>query len=299
MKCILLAAIALFALQANAATWRAEILALKGPPLNHPFGIVRGPDKCLYLCEIDGPDAYRIDATGKMTVIATGLKQPHELRFDKQGNLYIADTGNHRIAKVDVKTKTVTTLNTTPLRTPISLQLDARGDIYVCEIAKHSITKLDPKTGAATPFLGDGQRSTLNDPRSIDFDRHGNLWIVLRGGNQILQYEPATKKMQPIAGTGKKGYTGDGGPAIEATLNGPKGISVSPDGQRLFVADTESSVIRMIDLKTGKIELVWGTGKKGNAPDQLARPHALFAEADGSLLVSDSYNNRLLVLRPR
>ncbi|MBM3858281.1 MAG: hypothetical protein FJ395_01375 [Verrucomicrobia bacterium] len=295
MKRILLAMLALFALQAHAANWRAEILTLKGPPLNHPFGIVRGPDKCLYLCEIDGPDAYRIDAAGNMTVIASGLKQPHELRFDKLGNLYIADTGNARIAKVDVKTKTVTTLNTTPLRSPISLQLDARGDVYVCEIGKHSIVKVDPKTGAVAPFLTEG----LKGPRSIDFDRHGNLWIILREGHAVLKYEPATKKLLPVAGTGKKGNTGDGGPAKDATLSGPKGISVSPDGQRVFVADTENNTVRVIDIKTGKIELVWGTGKKGNAPDQLARPHALFAEADGSLLVSDSYNNRLLVLRPR
>jgi len=294
MKRILFAALTLLTVQAFAAGWRAETIPLKGVTLNHPFGIIRGPDGCIYFCEIDGNVVRKIDAKGNIRTIATGFKQPHELRFDKQGNLYVADTGNSRIAKVDVKTGTVTTLNTTPLRAPISLQLDARGDIYICEIAKNAITKMDPKTGAVTPFLSED----LKDPRSIDFDRNGNLWIILRGGHQVLKYEAATKALRNIAGTGKRGYTGDGGPATLATLNGPKGISVSPDGQRVFIADTESSVIRMIDVKTGKIELVWGTGKKGDGPDQLARAHALFAEADGSLLVSDSYNNRLLVLRP-
>ncbi|MCX7887333.1 MAG: hypothetical protein N3B01_08810, partial [Verrucomicrobiae bacterium] len=62
---------------------------------------------------------------------------------------------------------------------------------------------------------------------------------------------------------------------------------------------TENSVIRVIDLRTGAIEHVWGTGRKGGGPDELARPHALFVEPDGSVLVSDSYNNRLLILRQR
>jgi len=295
MRPLLIAIFSLLAIHAFAANWQADPIPLRGVTLNHPFGIIRGPDGCIYFCEIDGNVIRKIDAKGNITTIATGLKHPHELRFDKQGNLYVADTGNQRIAKVDVKTGKVTTLNTTPLRTPISLQLDARGDIYVCEIGQHAITRLDPNTCAAVPFLSEG----LKGPRSIDFDRAGNLWIVLREGHAILKYEPATKTLRTVAGTGKKGYTGDGGPAIEATLNGPKGLSVSPDGQRVFIADTENSVIRMIDLKTGTIERVWGTGKKGDGPDQLARPHALFAEADGSLLVSDSYNNRLLVLRPR
>jgi sugar lactone lactonase YvrE len=96
-------------------------------------------------------------------------------------------------------------------------------------------------------------------------------------------------KLEIIAGTGKSGKTGNGGPAKLATLSGPKGISVSPDGQRIFLADTESNSIRMIDLKTGNIELV---------ADNIARPHGVFVEADGSLLVSDSYKNRILVLRP-
>jgi sugar lactone lactonase YvrE len=283
MKRILLVVLALLAVEVNAATWRVEPLTLTGATLNHPFGIVRGPDSCIYFCEIDGSAVRKIDAKGNLTNIGTGLKQPHELRFDKNGDLYVADTGNGRIVKVDLKTGALTPV-ATKLRSPISLQFNAAGELFVCEIGAHRIVKVAVKTGDVTPVVSEGVRG----PRSIDFDRDGNLWIALREGNQVLKRTP-DGKLEIIAGTGKSGKTGNGGPAKLATLSGPKGISVSPDGQRIFLADTESNSIRMIDLKTGNIELV---------ADNIARPHGVFVEADGSLLVSDSYKNRILVLRP-
>jgi sugar lactone lactonase YvrE len=282
MKSIL-CALVFATLQANAATWRVEPLTLNGPALNHPFGIVRGPDGCLYFCEIDGSAVRKIDAKGNLTNIGTGLKQPHELRFDKHGDLYVADTGSGRIVKVDLKTGALTPV-ATKLRSPISLQFNAAGELFVCEIGAHRIVKVDVKTGEITPIVSEGVRG----PRSIDFDRNGTLWIALREGNQVLK-RTKDGKLEVIAGTGKSGKTGNGGPAKLATLAGPKGISVSPDGQRVFLADTESNSIRVIDLKTGNIELV---------ADNIARPHGVFVEADGSLLVSDSYKNRIVVLRP-
>lgn len=280
----LLCAFVFATLQASAASWHVEPLPLTGPPLNHPFGIVRGPDGCIYFCEIDGAVVRKIDAKGAVTTIATGFKQPHELRFDKRGDLYVADTGNGRIVKVDLKTGALTPIPA-KLRSPISLQFDAQGDLFVCEIGAHRIVKVDVKTGEVTPVVSEGVRG----PRSIDFDRDGNLWIALREGNQVLK-RTKDGKLEIIAGTGKSGKTGNSGPAKLATLSGPKGISVSPDGQRIFLADTESNSIRMIDLKTGNIELVC---------DNVARPHGVFVEADGSLLVSDSYKNRILVVRPQ
>ena len=299
MKPLLALLAGLLVVEIHAATWRAETIA-GGPTaavqLNQPFGIVRGPDGCVYFCEIAGAVVRKIDAKGVVTTIATGFKQPHEIRFDKHDNLYVADTGNGRIVKVDLKTGQLTPLAT--FRTPISLQFDARGELLVCDIGVHKIQKVDLATGIVTTVAGDGQRTTLNGPRSLDCDRAGNLWVAMREGNQVLKFERGASTGQVIAGTGKGGLTGDGGPAKQATLSGPKGIAVSPDGQRVFLADTESHTIRVIDLKTGTIDRVWGTGKKGSGPDQLSRPHALFAEADGSLLVSDSENNRVLVLRP-
>jgi DNA-binding beta-propeller fold protein YncE len=105
-----------------------------------------------------------------------------------------------------------------------------------------------------------------------------------------------------VAGTGKKGFTGNGGPAREATLSGPKGIAVGPNGN-VYLVDTESHSIRVIDAKTGRLELWVGTGEKGDGPDgppvdcRLARPHGVWVDPDGTVFIGDSENHRVRALR--
>ena len=200
-------------------------------------------------------------------------------------------------------------------RTPISIQFDPAGNLLICDIGNHRVRQVDATTGVITTVAGTGQRgptpegaafatAPLNGPRSLDCDRAGNLWVVLREGNQVVQLDRHTGQAHLIAGTGKSGRTGDGGPARQATLSGPKGIAIAPDGRRLFLADTESNTIRCIDLASGLIDRIAGTGKPDGQGDgdalqcALSRPHALFVDADGTLLVSDSYHHLLRVLRP-
>jgi DNA-binding beta-propeller fold protein YncE len=107
--------------------------------------------------------------------------------------------------------------------------------------------------------------------------------------------------IQHMAGTGKKGFTGNGGPAKEATLNGPKGLAVAPNGN-VYLADTENHAIRMIDVRKGTLELVAGTGQRGALAETeplktpLARPHGIFADTDGSIFIGDTEGYRILVL---
>jgi sugar lactone lactonase YvrE len=345
-------------LTASAASWRAATIAgtgvaghagdggpAKAAELNHPFGIVRGPDGCIYFCEIDGAVVRKIDAQGVLTTIAgTGQKgaggdggpatqaefnQPHEIRFDRQGDLFVADTGNQRVRKINLKTGIISTVvgsgkagfsgdggpaTNATFKLPISIQFDTQGDLLICDIGNHRVRKVEMKTGVISTLAGNGQRgptpdgaayreSPLNGPRSLDCDRAGNLWVALRDGNQLFKLDPVKGLVWHIAGTGKMGFTGNGGPAKLATLSGPKGLAVSPDDSRVYLADAESNSIRMVDLKTGLLEVVCGTGKHGDGPDgdaamcRVARPHGVFAEADGSLLVSDSYANRIRVIR--
>ena len=94
------------------------------------------------------------------------------------------------------------------------------------------------------------------------------------------------------------------GAAKLATLSGPKGLSVAPNGD-VYLADTESHSVRMIDVRHGTIELIAGTGERGDGPDgdplncRLARPHGVFVDADGSVFVGDSEAHRVRVLRAR
>lgn len=261
---------------------------------------------------------------------AAKLNEPYEVRFDKSGNVYWVERLSHTVRRLEIKTGIVTTIagNGTPgfsgdggpankaqLNEPHSIGLDQRGDIYVCDIKNHRVRKVDMKTGIISTFAGNGERkptpdtarfatSPLHGPRALDFDKDGNLWVALREGNAVLKLDIARGTAHHIAGNGKKGFTGDGGPAKEASLNGPKGLSVGPNGN-VFIADTENHAIRMIDVKTGMIHLVAGTGVRGNGPEgdptqcKLNRPHGVFVASDGSVFIGDSENERVRVIRAK
>jgi streptogramin lyase len=312
--------------------------------INDPYGLVRGPDGALWFCEHNGHRIRRIAADGTISTVAgTGEKGytgdggpaqaatfnlPHELRFDAAGNLFIADTGNNAVRRIDAKTRVITTVTggaqrgyagdggparTAALRGPHSIQFDAAGNLFVCDVGNHVIRRIDHATGLITTLAGTGKPgptpdgaplagTPLNNPRSLDVDRDGNLWLVTREGNQVLKLDLKTGVIRHIAGTGAAGFSGNGGPAKLATLSGPKGIALDAAGNA-WLADTESHSLRMIDARTGNIELIAGTGAKGDGPDgdpllcAMNRLHGVFVEADGTVFIGDSEAHRIRVLR--
>ena len=312
--------------------------------IDNPFGVVRGPDGALWFCQYTGQVISKVAADGRIhTVAGNGQKGyggdggpalqasfnlPHELRFDRAGNIFIADMENQAIRRIDAKTMVITTFaggggkgysgdggpaNKAQLNQPHSIQFGPDGSLYICDVGNHVIRRVDMKTGAISTFAGTGKAgetpdgapiagTPLNGPRSIDFDAAGNLWLVTRGGNQVFKFDLKAGKIRLVAGTGQKGFTGDGGPAKLATFSGPKGIALAANGDA-YLADTENHVIRMIEAKTGIVRLVAGTGEKGDGPDgdplrcKLARPHGVFVDTDGSLFVGDSEAHRVRVLR--
>ena len=313
--------------------------------LNDPFGVIRGPDGALWFCEYGGQRVRKITADGKIfTVAGTGAKGhtgdggpalaatfnlPHEIRFDRAGNLFIVDMQNHAVRRVDAKTRIITTVVGTgqpgyagdggpakdaQLNQPHSIQFNPAGDLFICDIRNNVIRRVDVKTGVITTFAGTGKPgdtpngapiagTPLRGPRSLDFDREGDLWLATREGNQVLRFDLKAGKIFLVAGTGAKGFTGDGGPAALATFNGPKGIALHPVNGNAYIVDTENHAIRMINRRTGRIELVAGTGTKGDGPEgnpvtcALARPHGIFVEADGRVFIGDSETHRLRLVR--
>jgi streptogramin lyase len=263
--------------------------------------------------------------------LAATLDLPHEIRFDRAGHLFIADMGNNAVRRVDLKTGIITTVAGGPsrrgyegdggvataasLRGPHSIQFDASGKLYICDVGNHVIRVVDPATGIITTFAGTGKPgptpegspitgTPLNNPRSLDVDRDGNLWLVTREGNQVLKFDVKAGVIRHVAGTGASGFTGNGGPAKLATLSGPKGIALDSAGNA-WLADTESHSVRMFNAATGNLELIVGTGTKGDGPDgdplkcALNRVHGVFVDADGSVFIGDSEAHRVRVLRRR
>ncbi len=256
------------------------------------------------------------------------LNLPHEVRFDAAGDMYIADMGSHCIRKVNFTSGVIKTYAGTGLagysgdgdlatvahlKQPHSIQFGPDGCLYICDTGNHSIRRVDPATGLISTFAGTGapgptpdgaplDGTPLRGPRSLDFDKEGNLWLATREGNQIFKFDMKTRRIHLIAGTGAKGFTGDGGPARAATFNGPKGIAVDASGN-VWIVDTENHAIRRIDAKSGNVELMCGTGEKGDGPDgdplkcKLARPHGVFVDADGAVYIGDSEAHRIRVMR--
>lgn len=257
------------------------------------------------------------------------LNEPYEIRFDTAGNMFFVEMRNHIVRRVDNKTGRISTVAGTgwlgfsgdngpatkaQLRMPHSIALDASGNLYICDIGNNRIRKVVLKSGIITTFSGTGTKqrtpdgagvkgTPLNGPRALDFDGKSNLFLALRQGNRVYRIDLKTKTLHHIAGTGKKGYTGDGGDALKATLSGPKGIAVGPNGD-IYLADTESHTIRVIRRKSGIIETLVGDGQRGDGPVgtarkcRLARPHGVFVDKNGSVYIGDSSNNKVRKFTP-
>lgn len=312
--------------------------------VNDPYGLVRGPDGAIWFCEHAGNTIRRVDKDGTIhTVAGTGksgytgdggpakdatFNLPHELRFDAAGNLFVADMANQVIRRIDAKTGIITTVAGTgkkgyagdggaataaTLNSPHSLQFGPDGALYICDVGNHVIRRVDPATGIITTVAGVGKPgptpdgapisgTPINAPRSIDFDAEGNLWLATREGSQVFKLELKKGVIHLVAGTGETGFAGNGGPAKAAKLSGPKGIAIDRAGD-VWLADTESHSIRRIDVKTGTIDVVAGTGSKGDGPDgdplrcAMNRPHGVFVDADGTVFIGDSEAHRVRVLR--
>jgi DNA-binding beta-propeller fold protein YncE len=261
--------------------------------------------------------------------LAAKLNEPYEVRFDRAGNVCWVERLNHLIRKLDARTGVISTLagNGTSgfsgdggpalgaqLSEPHSLAFDPQGNLYIADVRNHRVRRVDGATGVITTLVGNGKRERTPDgarlgtatpvsgPRALDFGADGTLWLALREGHAVHRIDLGRGVIHHVAGTGEKGFSGDGGDARSAALNGPKGIAVGPKGD-VFVVDTENHAIRAINPRTGIITLVAGTGTRGNGPEgdplkcALSRPHGVFVDADGAVFIGDTETHRVRVVR--
>jgi DNA-binding beta-propeller fold protein YncE len=263
--------------------------------------------------------------------ISARLNEPYEVRFDRDGNMYFVEMQNHSIRKVNARTRIISTVAGRPLagfggdrgpargaqfKQPHSIALDAQGNIYVADIGNHRIRRIDATSGNIASIAGNGQLALPEDgsraegkpilgPRALAVSGR-TLWIALREGNSVWRLDLDSLVIHHVAGTGKPGYSGDGGPAKVATLNGPKGIAATGDGL-VYVVDSENQAIRAIDTSSGLIYTVAGGGPtaRGYAGDKvpaleakLDRPHGIGIAPAGGFFLGDTNNHRVRWAHP-
>ena len=278
--------------------------------LRHPTGVVVDGAGNLYIADWDYHRIRKVDSSGIITTIAgTGeygfggddgpatearLAKPTDVALDGSGNLYIADSRNHRIRKVD-STGTITTIAGTGeiglyaggfggdggpavealLDVPSGVAMDGAGNLYIADGDNHRIRKVDA-IGTITTIAGTGEsefgrggfggdggpavQAQLSSPTGVALDGAGNLYIADSSNHRIRRVD-FTGVITTVAGTGEFDFGGDGGPATQAQLNGPIGVALDGAGN-LYIADTFSNRIRKVD-STGTITTIAGTGEYG------------------------------------
>lgn len=302
--------------------------------LKEPFGTGFDATGALYIVEMgSGNRLLKVDAKGVLhhvagqltggfsgdggPALAAQFHGPHNLAVLPNGDVLLSDTWNGRVRRFHAREGTVSSVNgyvvpadRARANGPYCVTLGADGStVYIADLRQ--IKALDLKTGQLRVVAGNGEKGVpangalateapLVDPRAVAPDRAGNLYILERNGHALRVVDRAGRIRTVVNASGKRGAEGDGGDALQATMAGPKHLCVDRDDS-VLIADAENHLIRRYVPATGKIVRVAGTGKKGaagvgGAPEacELNRPHGVTVAKDGTLYITDSYNNRIL-----
>jgi uncharacterized protein (TIGR03437 family) len=254
------------------------------------------------------------------------LNTPIGVFADALGNVYIADTGNQRIRKVD-SSGIITTIagngakayggdggpaTAASFYNCVRVQADQAGNVFVADQSNHRIRRIstsgiittyagngvgNPGTGAYSGDGGPAINASLNNPTALVIDKSGVVYFSDQFNQRIRKITP-DGTITTIAGNGTPGYAGDGGPALSASLNYPGGLTVDAAGS-IFVNDDNNYRTRRITTD-GTISTVAGNGSSGfsgdGGPATAASLNGNFGVAidpSGNLYIADSFNNRI------
>lgn len=257
---------------------------------NHPSTVAVDPSGNLYVLDQASNTIRRVSApTGTLAIVAGSalgrsgfsgdngqataaqLNNPSGMAFDPSGNLFIADTGNHRIREVAASTGLITTVvgngtagysgdgglaSAAQLSSPSAVATDSKGNLYIADAATATVRKVDIRTGLISTVAGTGivgfsgdkalaNAAQLNSPQGITVDAYGNLFIADTGNQRIREVVAGTGIISTIAGNSTQGYSGDGGPSSRSVLNNPYATAVDASGN-LYIADSGNGVIRKV-----------------------------------------------------
>ena len=308
--------------------------------LGNPFGVAVGPTGTIYLADTfnDTIDAVNPN-TGVITVIAgtTGVNGPASsgLLYDPRGIapygnlLFIADRDNNAVEELNLTTGSLTTVagdgtygdtgdggpaTAAELASPSAVAVNSTGqNLFIADTFNDAIREVNLATGIITTvagtlgtagFSGDGgpaTSATLYDPTGVVVDGSGNIYIADSSNDVVREVNASTGIISTIAGTPQNpGYTGDGGLATSATLYTPWGLALNSTGTTLYVADRDNNAIREVDLATGIITTLAGSGPFGTTGNGgpatqalLSSPRAIAVDASGNVYIADTLGNEI------
>jgi len=295
---------------------------------NRPSGIAFDKSGNLYIADVNNHRIRKIDPFRRANTYAgNGLRgfndaqgksaqfaSPEGLAVGQSGQIFVADSGNHRIRKIDTATQTTThagasasgyvnaTGSAARFFSPRAIVMDAAGNAYVVDTNNHRIRKVSRK-GVVTLVAGSskgirdgvGAAAQFNTPNGIALGKDGDLYIADTMNQRIRKIEVATGKVTTFAGNGQVGMLN--GAKEKSTFNFPHSLAFDRDGN-LYISDSGNNIIRKID-KNGMVSTIAGTGKAGSHEDdalkaELNRPSGLAFDPSGNLYVADLNNFRIL-----
>ncbi len=202
------------------------------------------------------------------------------------------------------------------LADPFATDFDAQQNTFISEMTNNRVLKVDAR-GNLTVFAGTTRKggagdggpaaeAELNGPHHLIVAKNGDLLIADTWNWKIRRVEARTGLINTFAGTGQRGYSGDGGPAIQAEFSGIYSLSFDAAQENLYLADLENRRVRAIDMRTGKVRLVAGNGKKGAPADgsdainsPLLDPRAVAVAKSGDVYVLERSGHVLRVINTK
>ncbi|MGD9856035.1 MAG: hypothetical protein AB7U20_13910 [Planctomycetaceae bacterium] len=300
-------------------------------PLTSPFGVDFDSHGNMFIVELEGGRVHRLDANGGFRTIAgdgsvgyagdggpaarATFNAMHNVAVSNTDDVYIADSWNHCIRKIDAKTGRISTFAGTGEKGfggdggpadkatfdfVMCITFDpACEKLYIADINNRRIRVIDMQTYIVTTVAGNGEKgvprddaaaidSPLIDPRAVTADADGNVYVLERGGHALRLVTP-DGRIRTVAGTGQQGHRD--GPALQAQFGAPKHLCLGENGV-LYIADDQNHAVRKYDPHSNTVTTILGHAP-GDRSTCLKNPHGVTWEA-GTLYVVDMGHNRIL-----